>query len=454
MGIHGLMNLVADEAPESCKEQDIKALVGRKVAIDASMALYQFLIAVRSAEHAGAVTQMLTNEAGEVTSHIQGLFNRTIRMLTNGVKPCYVFDGKPPTLKSGELAKRTKARTKAKEELKAAEEREDAEDIDKYSKRLVKVTREHNEDAKRLLRLMGVPVIEAPGEAEAQCAALAKAGLVWATATEDMDALTFQTPHLLKRMTFSAKQQAPIMQISHDKLLHGLGITQEQFVDLCILCGCDYCDRPSGIGPKTALKLVRKYGNLENIVKNLDKKKHPLPVGWERPAPKPADPAPAAEPAASAPEAANDADQASEGGSEVTHEENETDAQEPDAKPEPAASAETAQEPEKEQPWEPLFVEVRQLFHTPLVQDPVNCSLKWTEPDEEGLIKFLVEEKGFNAERVSSGIKKLKEMKGKGTQQRMDSFFKSTGMVSSSKRKAAPAKAKPSKKGKISKGKK
>ena len=177
---------------------------------------------------------MLTNENGEVTSHIQGLFNRTIRMMTNGIKPCYVFDGKPPQLKSGELAKRTKARTKAMEELKNAEEAGDAEAINKYSSRLVKVTRQHNEDAKTLLRLMGVPVIEAPGEAEAQCAALAMAGKVWATGTEDMDALTFATPQLLKRMTFSAGQNQPIQQITHEKILQGMNITQDQFIDMCI----------------------------------------------------------------------------------------------------------------------------------------------------------------------------------------------------------------------------
>lgn len=117
--------------------------------------MYQFIIAVRSQEHATGGSSMLMNDAGEVTSHIQGLFNRTIRMMTNGVKPCYVFDGKPPTLKSGELAKRTKNRTKAAEELKSAQDRDDTEAMNKYSSRLVKVTRQHNEDAKTLLRLMG-----------------------------------------------------------------------------------------------------------------------------------------------------------------------------------------------------------------------------------------------------------------------------------------------------------
>jgi flap endonuclease-1 len=129
--------------------------------------------------------------------------------------------------------------------------------INKFSSRLVKVTRQHNEDAKTLLRLMGVPVVEAPGEAEAQCAVLAKAGAVFATGTEDMDALTFATPFLLKKLTFSssggnagsgggAQAQNTIQQICYAKLLEGLGLTHLQFVDLCIMCGCDYCDKIPG----------------------------------------------------------------------------------------------------------------------------------------------------------------------------------------------------------------
>ncbi|CAM9789737.1 unnamed protein product, partial [Discosporangium mesarthrocarpum] len=216
MGIHGLTKLLSDECPECMKEVDLEALTGRKVAVDASMAMYQFLIAVRSGGDGNS--QMLTNEAGEVTSHIQGMFNRTIRMLSKGVKPCYIFDGKPPQLKGGELAKRTAKRVKAEEELKAATEAENRDDVDKFSRRLVKVTRNHNEDCKTLLRLMGVPVIDAPSEAEAQCAALAREGVVFGTATEDMDALTFHTPKLLRKMTFSGTKQ-PILEVDLQKLL-------------------------------------------------------------------------------------------------------------------------------------------------------------------------------------------------------------------------------------------
>jgi flap endonuclease-1 len=243
------------------------------------MAIYQFMIAVRSAEQGGASVQ-LTNEDGEVTSHIQGMFSRTIRLLARGLKPCYVFDGKPPTLKGGELAKRGAKREQAEKDLKAAEEEGNAEDVDKFSKRLVRVTRENNEDCKELLRLMGVPVVTAPCEAEAQCAALAAAGKVYATGTEDMDALTFRTPVLLRRLTMPEAKKMPILEISVEKVLTGLDIDYDMFVDLCIMMGCDYTDSIKGIGPKTALKLIREHKNIETILQKIDQKKFEVPAPW------------------------------------------------------------------------------------------------------------------------------------------------------------------------------
>jgi len=369
MGIKGLTGLIGDVAPSTIKEDQIKNYFGRKIAIDASMSLYSFLVAVRMEGN-----QLLTNEMGETTSHLQGMFQRTIRLVEHGIKPVWVFDGKPPVLKSGELARRSKKKAEATEAGKAAAEEGNAEAEAKMAKRSVHVTREHNDDCKRLLRLLGMPVVEAPSEAEAQCAALCRAQKVWAVATEDMDALTFGAPLLLRHLTFAESRKLPIQELHLDQVLAGLHLTMDQFIDMCILCGCDYCDTIKGIGPKRALELITKHGSLEAVLKALDPEKHPLPPNF-------------------------------------------------------------------------VFYEIRQLFKKPEVADPEQIDLKWGEPDEEGIIKFLCGEKQFSEDRVKKGLERLRKSKGTSVQGRLDGFFTVTGSTSSStlKRKqeqaAKPAKA-------------
>ena len=106
----------------------------------------------------------LTDASGETTSHLMGTFYRTIRMVDNGIKPVYVFDGKPPTMKSGELEKRTERRAEAEAALEKAKEEGNVEEIDKQNRRLVKVGKNHVEDCKELLGLMGIPYVDAPCE--------------------------------------------------------------------------------------------------------------------------------------------------------------------------------------------------------------------------------------------------------------------------------------------------
>ncbi|XP_032833433.2 flap endonuclease 1 isoform X2 [Petromyzon marinus] len=379
MGIHGLTKLIADVAPGAMKENDIKSYFGRKIAIDASMSIYQFLIAVRQDGNT------LTSEDGETTSHLVGLFYRTIRMMENGIKPVYVFDGKPPQLKSGELAKRAERRVEAEKQLVAAEEAGEVENVEKFSKRLVRVTRQHNDECKRLLRLMGVPYVEAPCEAEASCAALVKAGKVFATATEDMDGLTFGTGVLLRHLTASEAKKLPIQEFHFTKLLEEIKLSHDEFIDLCILLGCDYCETIRGIGPKRAIELVRQYKRIEAILQHIDTKKYPVPDNW-------------------------------------------------------------------------LYQEARQLFLKPEVVDTEEVDLKWNEPDEEGLVAFMVQEKQFNEDRIRNGVKKLLKSKQGTTQVRMDDFFKITGSITSAKRKPEPKgsakkKSKPAAGGKFKKGK-
>jgi flap endonuclease-1 len=189
---------------------------------------------------------------------------------------------------------------------------------------------------------------KAPCEAEAQCCALVKAGLCYAVATEDMDALTFGTDVLLRHLTFSEARytlssnffksnfrsvsctaiflfnssKMPIKEFHYKKILDGLNMTECEFIDLCILLGCDYCESIRGIGPKRAIELIQKYKTIEAIIENIDGKKYQVPENW-------------------------------------------------------------------------LFKEARELFLHPDVTDPLKLELKWTDVDEEGLVAYMATEKGF-----------------------------------------------------------
>lgn len=312
------------------------------------MCLYQFLIAVRAEGH------QLTSVDGETTSHLMGTFYRTIRLLENGIKPVYVFDGKPPDMKSGELTKRAERRDEAQKQLDAATEAGNDVDVDKFNRRLVRVTRHHGEEAQQLLRLMGVPFVTAPCEAEAQCAALVKSGKVYATATEDMDALTFGTTTLLRHLTFSEARKMPVQEFNFNKVLEGLDFTHDQFIDLCILLGCDYCESIRGIGPKRAIELVRQYGTIEEIVRNIDPKKYTVPEDWN-------------------------------------------------------------------------YQMARKLFLQPDVTDASEVELKWTDPDEEGLVAYLCGDRQFAEDRIRNGVKKIMKTRTTVTQGRLDGFFKVLG---------------------------
>ncbi|KAF2152480.1 PIN domain-like protein [Myriangium duriaei CBS 260.36] len=348
MGIKQLYQVINEHCPDAIKTGEIKNHFGRKVAIDASMSLYSFLVAVRSDG------QQLMNETGETTSHLMGLFYRTLRIVDNGIKPLYVFDGAPPKLKSGELAKRFQRKTEAQEQHEEMKEVGTAEDVEKFSRRTVRVTREHNEEARRLLKLMGIPFIIAPTEAEAQCAVLARAGKVYAAASEDMDTLTFNSPVLLRHLTFSEQRKEPIQEIFLDKVLEGFDMDMNQFIDLCILLGCDYVDPVKGIGPKVAFNLIKEHKTLDAVVAHVEKTgKYTFPEDWP-------------------------------------------------------------------------YKDARLLFLEPDVRpaDDPQCDFKWDAPDVDGLVKFLVEEKGFSEDRVRAGAARLSKSVKSATQSRLEGFFK------------------------------
>ncbi|XP_074799796.1 flap endonuclease 1-like isoform X3 [Natator depressus] len=205
------------------------------------------------------------NRNGENISYLQGLFYRTLHLLENGIKPVFVFDGRPPDLKRPLLARRAEA----------ARARRDASE----SRLAENLQRPLKQDCETLLSYLGVPCVQAPAEAEATCAALVKSGKVWCTATEDMDALPFGSLRLVRHL--SAKKSCEVEEFSLPAILQKLGMTQEQFVDLCILLGCDYCGKIWRLGPKKALKLLQQHGTIEQVLQNIDPQKHPLPANWD-----------------------------------------------------------------------------------------------------------------------------------------------------------------------------
>merc|ERR1712039_588518 len=148
-------------------------------------------------------------------------------------------------------------------------------------KQTVKVTKEQNEETKRLLTLMGLPIIEAPSEAEATCAALCRDGKVYAAATEDADCLTFGTKVLVRNLMAAESQKKQILEVSLERVLEQLNITMDQFIDFYILCGCDYCDTLKGVGPATAIRLLVQHGTLEKVLEVLGSEKIPENFRYE-----------------------------------------------------------------------------------------------------------------------------------------------------------------------------
>src|SRR5262245_52361318 len=245
-------------------------LRGKRLAVDGNGELYQFLALIRLRDGSP-----LQDSHGRITSHLSGLFYRTTRLITDyKMELVFVFDGKPPALKFAEIARRRTIKEKYESERAAAIE---AGDLAKaYSKATMtsRLTRDMADDARELLRLMGLPVVDAPSEGEAQASHMAAKGSVWAAASKDYDCLMFGAPQLVRFLTISGKEFLPSKGafraitpelIDTAGMLNHLKITREQLIDLAILIGTDFNDGVKGIGPKKALKLVSEFGSIENM---------------------------------------------------------------------------------------------------------------------------------------------------------------------------------------------
>jgi len=313
-----------------------KDLANKVVAIDAYNAIYQFITIIRD-----ATGRPLRDRHGNITSHLSGLFYRNVNLMMEGIKLVYVFDGVPPQRKMRELARRREIKEESLRKYQEALEKGDYQEARKYAAMASKIEDRMVEDAKRLLRLMGIPVVQAPSEAEAQASHMARKGDVWAAGTQDYDSLLFGAPVIVRNLTLTGKRRLPGKgievevepeMIALEDVLRGLRITREQLIDIGILIGTDYNEGIRGVGPKRAYELVRQYGSVYKI-----------PEVYRH------------------------------------YRKDEID-------------------------------EIRSLFLNPEVTD--DYELEFREPDYEGIVKFLCDERDFSVERVEKALNELKRSRG------------------------------------------
>jgi flap endonuclease-1 len=259
---------------------DFKSLSGKAVAIDAYNALYQFLAIIRQPDGTP-----LKDHSGRITSHLSGLLYRTANLVEMGVKVAYVFDGAPPALKEVEIKRRAKVKAEALVKYEQAIKEGKMEKARSYAQMTSKLKDYMPTDSKRLLAELGVPWIQAPSEGESQAAYLTMKGDADYCGSQDYDSLLFGASALVRNLTISGRRKLPrknvyvevvpeVMKLDH--VLKELEVTREQLIDVAMLVGTDFNpDGVKGIGPKTALKLIKKYGSIEEALPELENAEFP-----------------------------------------------------------------------------------------------------------------------------------------------------------------------------------
>lgn len=246
------------------KEVDIDSLVGKILVVDAPMWMYQFLSSIRQPDGS-----LLSDSKGNITSHLIGLSYRIPKLMEKGMKLAFCFDGKVPKLKEKERERRKELKIEAEKKYEEAAKKKDLVEMRKYAARTTRLTKDMIEEAKKLLDSFGVPTIGSPSEAEAQAAYIVKNKDAFAVATNDADVLMFSAPKLVRNLNIVGKRKKTsklvyetvkpeIVDLTEN--LNNLGIDNDQLIALSMLVGTDYAvGGCKGIGPKNALKLVKKH---------------------------------------------------------------------------------------------------------------------------------------------------------------------------------------------------
>jgi flap endonuclease-1 len=268
------------------KKIGLDDLSGKTIVVDSYNQLYMFLSSIR-----GADGSYLQDSHGNITSHLSGLFSRFTNLMRHDIKFIFVFDGKPPELKTKERERRAQIKQEAELKFEEAKKEGNLEEMKKFASRTSKLSKEMLDDAKELITALGCPIVQAPSEGEAQAAHLVKKGEAYALLSQDADSLAFGSELLVKNLTISHRRKRPGSfdyvdvepeLISLHDTLNVIGIDQEQLIVLSILTGTDYnYGGIKGIGPKNALKLVKQYGkDFDALFKEVKWEEH-FEVSWK-----------------------------------------------------------------------------------------------------------------------------------------------------------------------------
>lgn len=260
MGIRGLTSLIKKYVPNAIKVRPFNYFNGSVIAIDTSILLYKF-----------------SYSNSNPNSHINGFLHKCLSYIKHGIIPVFILDGKPPPEKNCVILKRSKQKKKIEMRIKemSSSSLENLMNIQKLNKQIINVTTEHRKEAKELLSILGFCVINSPGEAESICASLQKNGIVDFTYSDDTDALVLGCKKVLRSNTNTSFDE-----IDLDTILCGLDLNVNEFIDLCILCGCDYCSTIPKLNYTTAYELILKHKNIETILDNI-KDTYNIPVNFD-----------------------------------------------------------------------------------------------------------------------------------------------------------------------------
>ncbi len=237
------------------KEIEIDELFGKSIAVDAFNWIYQFLSIIRL-----PTGEPLRDSKGNITSHLSGLFFRNMNLMKHGIKLVYVFDGVPPKFKEETILEREKRKEEARKLL------EETGDI-KYAQQTAELTQDMIKESKELLKAMGIPIVQAPSEGEAEAAYLVKEKIVWASASQDWDSLLFGSPRLIRNLNITGRRKLPGKNIYIkvnpkliilEDVLKELGINREKLILIGLILGNDFVEGVKGYGPKKAYNLVKK----------------------------------------------------------------------------------------------------------------------------------------------------------------------------------------------------